>query len=442
MKKLLFLIIMIAAVTGIFAERMITLEEARELLLQNNPEYLAKESSLNSAQWEMRQSLAALFPAARLQGGYNYLDPKPFAAAQENYSLSYGVSVSQPLFSGGKLWLSYRMSRDALKIAQADLDNTKLNLFSKLEEAYYNYLLTQELYQINRQALVIAETHLAIARIRLEAGTLSQAEFLQFRSEFSSREVALLQAENNRQLSYRQLQNLIKIENFSISPVEPSAYEDLASFFQELQAEQREAIRERLITYGIEHNPMLLISRTGQDISRKALTMAKGNFLPSVSLSASRNWNNNYSGEYDFDSSTTYMISASIPIFPLADNFSGYRKSYHSYRKAERETEAAEDNIKLAIESAYYSGMASAKTIISADLAKEYAEETYRMMEERFRNGLISSVELISIELLLTTSSLEAANSKYNFLKNRSLLKNLLNIENDRELMDIMNDES
>ncbi len=441
MKKLLILVLLIFVVPHLFGEQMISLEDARELLLQNNPEYLAKHSSLKAAEWDRRQALSSLLPAVRLQGGYNYLDPEPYLGAQENYSFSYGLNLTQPLFTGGRLWLSYRMANDRVRIARADLDNTRLHLLSELEESYYNYLLAEDLYQINLQALKVARKHLEIAETRMEAGALSRADYLQFQSELSAKEVSLVQAENSKQLSYRRLQNLIKKDGFSVLPVELSLYDELAEYYQELQPSERERNREKLIDYGKAHNPLLIMSRIGKDISRKALTMSKGNFLPTINLTASHTWNDNFTGSADFENSTSFIISASLPIFPVIDNYSAYRESYHSYRRTEREVETAEDNIKLAVEAAFYSGITSARSITSAELSRQYAEETYRMMEERFRNGLISSVDLISIELLLTTSSLEAVNSKYEFLKNRSALLNLLNIEDDQELLDIMNDE-
>ena len=434
MKKTVILAILLLGLINLFGVEIITLEEAKELLLQKNPEYLAKESALKAAKWDMRQSLAALFPAARLQGGYNYLDPKPFAGAQENYSLSYGINVTQPLFVGGKLWLSHRMKRDAVKIARADLDNTRLSLLSRLEAAYFNYLLSKDLHLINRNALELAEKNLETAQTRLDTGTLSRAEFLQFRTEVAVKEVSLIRAENNRQLALRQLRNMIKTEISDVHPVELQHYEELISFYQELSGEEIDQLKERLLVYGVEHNPLLIMVRSGQDISRKGVALAKGNFLPAINLSATRTWSDNFRGEYEFDSSTTYLLSVSVPIFPLFDNWSGYRKSYHSYRERAREVESTEDSIKLAIEAALYSGIASARSITSAELAQQYAQETYDMMEERFRNGLLSAVDLISIELLLTTSKLNAAQSKYDFLNNRGTLMNLLNLADDELL--------
>ena len=441
MKKILIPFLMLLTFMSLFGEGIISLEEARELLLKNNPEYLAKESALKAAQWDMRQSLAAMFPAARLQGGYNYLDPKPYAAAEENYSISYGLNVTQPLFVGGKLWLSYRMKRDAVKIAEADLNNTRLTLLSRLETAYFNYLLARDIYAINQNALLLAERNLETAQTRLDTGTLSRAEFLQFRAEVASKEVALIQANNNRQIGLRQLGNLIKTEISEVLPIDLVQFQDLIQLYQNLEEEEINSALEKLILYGEQQNPSLIMSRAGQEISKKGLTMAKGNFLPSINLSASKSWSDNFSGEYEFDSSTTYLLSFSIPIFPILDNYSGYRKSYHSYRQTARGVEATEDSIKLAIEAAFYSGIASARAINSAELASQYAQETYNMMEERFRNGLISSVDLISIELLLTTSSLNEVRSKYEFLNNRTSLMNLLNIENNSFLIEVMRDK-
>lgn len=438
MSKYVILILILIISCTLFGSGVLSLEEAKALLLENNPEYKAKESALKAAEWEMYQGLSALFPTARLQSGYTFLDPKPPGTGQEDYAVSYGLTFNQPIFMGGKLWLAYRMRRDAVRIAKADLDNTRLTLLSKLEEAYYDCLLAEEFYEINRNSLRLAEHNLVIAQARLDAGTLSRAGFLQMKSELSSKEVALLQAENVLYLTYRQLQNLIKTDNFQLAEIDIDNYQQLLSLYQEIDGGRRDRYREKLVGHGLIHNPLLIISRAAKDISRKALNISKGNFLPTINLSGTYSWSDRFGGMENFHQETTFILSASIPIFPLIDNFAGYRSNYHSYRRTESETEVTEDRIKLGIEAAFFTSITSAGSITSAELALQYAEETYSMMEERFRNGLISSADLISIELLLTTAGLNAARSKYDFLKGRSALMNLLNVETDEELIKIM----
>lgn len=438
MKRLFIFFILLNSVANLFCEKSITLVEAKDLLLQNNPEYQVKVSALKAAEWSYRGAFMSLLPSASIQGGYNYLDPKPYAAAQENYSLSYGLRINQPIFVGGRLWLSTRIERDKMNIARADLDYSRSVLYRDLEEAYYNFFLMKEIYNISHNSLKIADHNLNIAEVRLLAGTISRADYLQLQSEFSSKEVELLQARNNKLLSFRRLQNFIKIGDFEIVPVEFSDYSRLVTHFQNLNALEEENTKQILIEKSQKYNPLLIMSRLGKGISKKGLRMSQGNFLPTVNISVSKNWNDDYSGEASFQSSTTYVLSVSMPMFPLLDNYSKHRESYHSYRQTVLEVETTEDKIKIATEIAFYNTITSAKSITSAQIAFEFAQETHIMMEERYRNGLISTIDLINAEVLLTTSKLNKVRAKYDFLKNKSSLMNLLGIDNEERLLKLM----
>lgn len=435
--KILILVLLIITSHSLYAATVVSLEDAGELLLSNNPEYLGKQAELSAAEWEKRQALMSLFPRASFQAGMNYMDPLPptVFGAKEDYAVSYGFQLNQPLFMGGRLWNAYRISVDAYRMAKADYDNAKLSLIADMEEAYFDYLLVKELYEINEAALKIARQNLETARANLEAGTISSAGLYQMKSEYSAREVSLLQARNSKKLAYRRLGNYLKIDDFEVQAVDLEVYQDFIAFYQELTGEALEEAKNSIVAYGKVHNPLLTMSRAGLDMSRRGVRISKGSFLPAVNLSAARTWNDRFTGMDDFNEETTFMITASVPLFPVYDNYSGYRSGRAAYIKAEKDAEAAEDGVLLAIEAAFYSGVTAAKNINSTELALRYAEETYRMMGERYQSGLISTADFLGIEMLLRTSRMNAANSKYEFLKNRSTLMNLLNIESSQLLL-------
>ncbi len=443
MKLLTIVLLLVLTSYNIYGGTVISLEDARDLLLNNNPQYLAKQADLSAAEWDKRATLMSLFPRASFQTGLNYMDPLPPAVfgAKEDYAVSYGFQLNQTLFMGGRLWNAYSISRDAYRLAKADYDNKKLSLIAELEKAYFDYLLVRELHVINEKALMIAKQNQETAQANLEAGIISKAGYYQMKSEYSAREVALLQSGNSKKLAYRQLQNYLKIDDFEVQAVDLDSYQYLIAFYQDLSGPARDTVKDLLLSYGQANNPFLKMSRAGLAMSRKSVRMSVGSFLPTINLNASTMWNDGFSGMDNFNEETTLMIVASVPLFPVYDNYSGYRKSRAVFNKAQKEGESAEDSIILAIEAAFYTGLTAAKSINSSELALQYAEETYRIMEERYQNGLISTADFLAIELLFRTSRMNAANSKYDFLKNRSVLMNLLNIERDETLMQLIEGE-
>ena len=93
------------------------LTTAKKLALKNNPSLLAEKEKYLASKSEKWNSLSNLLPSLQATAGHNRFYPEQtmgFQTAAE-HSYSYGFTVNQPLFQGGKLWLSSRIKNDAEK---------------------------------------------------------------------------------------------------------------------------------------------------------------------------------------------------------------------------------------------------------------------------------------------------------------------------------------
>jgi len=437
-KTITILLIALTAMT--IAAAPLSLEDARARALAANLDLRTQQAAQNEAMWNYRGSLFGLLPSASLSGSYTYLDPVPGADSYpagtepEDNSISYGVQVSLPLFVGGARWLGSRIKRDALLMADQSLLSTRLEVVATVESKYYAVLEARELLRNAEKDLEVSRRNLESTEVRWQTGTLSRADLLQLQSEAAGKEVSLIQMRNLLEVSRLDLANYLQLPaDFTLEPVPLEGYQPIISHLRTLDATATDNLADRLIAAGLGSSPSLKLAELGEASGEKALLIARGAFLPTVSLVLSKDWTDDTNPGDDFTDQGTLLLSASLPLFPLGDTYSAERSARRSLQQASLGRDAAEDNLRLGMRSAVLSLVAAAQTVRASQTALDFAEETYAQMEERYRNNLVSTSDLLSAEVLLQSSRNQYTTSVYDFLRARSGLAQLMGVA-DNEL--------
>lgn len=423
-----FLIVLLLIFSGLSATTL-SLDEARKIALENNHDYQSKREMLKAATWQKRAALGSMLPSLNLDGSYMYSDPaSTIQAGTETITLnndarSISLSLTQPIFMGGKLWQSYRMSKTSEDIAELELLHQELTLISEVESKYLSVQLTQELYNLSEIDLRSAKANLELAQIKYNTGIISQAEYLQLQATSATKEVAVLQAKTQYQLTQRDFANYLGISfTPELEGISLEVSDSLVQQLCEFDLDMTNAMIEKAQAFAKRSNLNLAISDKNVELSERAYSASKGSFLPTVTLTGSRIYTDNGLGRYDFDTSNQIMLTASIPILPQITNYANSRSAYYQYQVAEHSVQQTRDSISLQVESAVLNLISSANQLKAATIALEYTEQTYEQMYERYRQNMISSSELIDIELMLNSARTSKLNSIQSFQTSKTSL--------------------
>ena len=257
-------------------------------------------------------------------------------------------------------------------------------------------------------------------------------------SQTASKEVNLIQMKNNYEIIRFDFANFLQISNdFELEEIVFEEYEIYIKKIQNLDSDETNILMNNIIEIAIINNPSLKITSTSTQINQKALRIAQGNFLPSINLSYSQNWKKTNLDD-TYNNQGTIMLNASIPIFPIFDNYAGVKQAKYDLIESEYNYRTSEDAIILMIKQALYNLIASAKSVYSSKIALDYAEETYKQMEIRFKNNLINSSDLLDAEVLLTFTKNQYIISFYNFLRAKSLLMQQIAIIDNDEFWNLL----
>ncbi len=437
MKKLIYLTVLLLINITLAATDILNLEQALNSALENNPALRTAASEMKSAQKSSQSSFLGLGPAASLNYSKRYMNPSTITGVDETSSLN--ISASQPLFNGGKVFLSSQIAESTYKIKKAAWRSKLLEVATNTQMKYYSVQSNREMVKALEKSLEQSTTSLTIAQAKYETGLLSNAELLQMRSEKLSKELDLINMRNAYVLSKLELADYAGITgDFEIEDFSATAFDDLLAAVNNLSPAQQQLLEERLLKLGEENNPTLQISQIGINNARKARLLAAGNFLPSLNLSYSYSWDNSNINE-DFEGSSTLGLLASVPIFPLADNALNYQAARYDLRSSELTYESTRNSIILAIRSSLLNLITSAKAVESARLGSEYAWETWQQMRANFEQGLVSANDLLSIEVMVISSDTSYITSRQKLLESISSLNQLLGLEDKEQLIKIIN---
>lgn len=419
----------------------ISLQEAKQTALKQNPAFSAKEAAVNSAKWGKTNALSTVLPTLSLSGTYLYMDPATTVqtgATQttlNNDMRTISLNLSQPLFLGGKAWQAYKMATTTEEMAKLNLENQRYTLFSEVENKYLAALQLKTLYQISQTETKSAEDNLELAKLKQDNGLLSRADFLRFQSRLASKQVSALQAQTALQLALKDLANYLGVtEMLMPQDISMDGEMPIIERLNGFDLASTGSLNDRLLQLALNRNLNYQILDKSVELSQRAYTIAKASFLPTLMLTGSRQYKENGIDRYEFTASNQIMLNASLPILPGLGFYSAAQKAKEEARKASLEAKVATDGIKLGIEAGTLNWVSSAKQVQSAAIALSYTEELYRQMQERFRLNMLSPLELLDAELMLSAANMTYTNAFYTYLKSRSALMQALALENDTDL--------
>lgn len=255
---------------------VLSLERALHLALENNKDILKAREYENQVKGRYKEEFAAALPQFVLQGTINRARDESLKAFGPNYPLeqeihSAMIGVSQVLYSFGQVEAGIRAARISLKTADDQLLLYQQAALKDVSSAFYDALLSRELYALARQNQEQRNRHLEEARKKYAAGTATDYDVLAAEVGLENARPDVIRTENLIRITRDRLRFLLGLEGQEVdvqgsllTPLSASpSYEDsLASAWKnrpELSGiKNRIGIAEELVTvYKAMNKPRL-----------------------------------------------------------------------------------------------------------------------------------------------------------------------------------------
>jgi outer membrane protein TolC len=389
----LFLIIILSfSTSAVMAAEDLKLEEAVNILIKENRTLINARKDIEKAENDIELTTRSYFPTLDLQSSYTKFDEE-----DQNYTTS--LSLTQPIWTGGKVGLQKEIAGYGLEIARTDYEQTAENQIFNLVQSYYGVLQAEGLVDIRKEALDIVNEFLRIVKNNLDAGIAIRRDLLQSQIEQRNAEEELIKAKNNLTIAKRRLAQILSADaDYDV---------ESPNITFDLKLEQ-----EPLFKTALENDPQLMILELNKEIVRLNQKLDGQYYRPNLALNGSYDW----SGE-EFMDEKSWSMTLGVNV-PLYDGGKGGVRA----EKQQQESEKIDNNIKdlladinIEVEDSILTVQETKEAIALERLSLENAEENLEISNKSYEAGVASITDVIDAQTTYNQAQISLLQSEYDY---------------------------
>ena len=423
MKKMIFMMAAFCCLS-IHAQKKWTLDECINYAMENNLTLKLSKLKQRSAQEDVMQSKAALFPtlSANTNQGVGYSPFDNTAADNAYYNGSYGVNAQWTVWNGGQNTNTIKQNKLTEEQAGLSTDVTANSLQEQITKLYVQILYMSEAIEVNRQSLETSKKNEERGQQMVEVGKMSKADLAQLSAQRASSEYSIVESETQLAKYKLQLKQALDLDAGTVFDVAIPSTSDqqalaeipsLVSVFDAAMA-QRPEIKNALL--GIESsNLQMKIAKAG---ALPTVTV-NGGLGTSTNSMSSLAWGTQMKNNFDL----TASVAINVPIFDARRTKTSVNKARIAQEQAQLNFEDEEHALYCTIEELWLDAINNQQKFRSALATVESEQESYNLLSEQFNLGLKNIVELLTGKDKLLTAQQNKLQSKYTTILSQQLLK-------------------
>ena len=420
------------------AVEVLTLEESIDIALKNSLILHSAKEGVQSAVARRREAATGFLPKFNTTYSYTRLNEEPFnrfanlpagvfipngteiiVGTQNNYYWTF--EARQPLFTGGGLVANYQANKIGEDTARIEEGAKHQDVIRDVKITYFNILRAQRIKEAADQSVEMLTAHREVADNFFKVGMIPKNDLLHAEVELANGRQNLTKAQNGVDLAKARFNTVLKRKIFA-----PVQIVDILNY-QPLERQLDECLDIALKT-----RPELKISALKVEQAGKMVRMAQSEYFPTLSLVG------NYTryGDHPSVSGSDYRDAENWSVMGVASwNFWEWgRTKFRVDAGRARENQALDESkelndlIILEIKHAYLNLQEAEKQIAVSEKVIEQANENFRIAQERFRENVATTTDVLDAQTLLTKAKADYANALGDFNINRAILERAMGI--------------
>lgn len=455
---LVYTLLAVIFTTSSFAQDVekITLQQAISNALENNIQIKQAKLSQSTSEINLSEAKFALYPTLNGNSSLNFNNGRSIDPLTNQFVNNSVTSSNGSLFSSVTLFQGFqrinlisqnklRLQADKSQVAKAQND-----LSLSVVTSYLQILVNQDLLSAANNQLAIAKQTLDREQKLFDVGNRTLADLSQAKSQFSTAELNVTNAQNQLDISFLNLAQLME-RNPSVpfDIVRPTA--------PDVESLQKIYSASEVFNQALATQPDIKIAEYNRQVAEKAVNVAKGNLSPRLSLNGSIG--TGYSnGRQRFVSSTqdgtrpigflqsnnsqivvtpaftnvfevtpfqdqisenvnrSFGFSLSIPILNGFQAKNSVKRAQINLQNQTYGEQLAKNTLNKTINQAVLDIRAADKRYVSATRTFEANKESYNVIEQRYNVGLVNALDLSTSKANLDKAEFDVIQAKYDLL--------------------------
>jgi outer membrane protein len=342
-----------------------------------------------------------------------------FPQGTEN-TLTVGANLEQPLFTGA-VFLAVRIAETYAEIQDRFVDATASEVIVSVKKAYYAALLADEVFELAKLNLQLAEDNLRNTEAMYNAGIVPEYDFIRAKVQVQNLIPELQSAENNVVLSRNLLKlvtglqisdeisidDSLELRDISLSNTDEYEHTMYESNYSIQQLKLNLRLQDDVVSYEFtKHFPELYFTGNWQ-------TQAQENDPRSF-------------GDWRYKNSVYIGLNLKVPIFDGFQTTSRVQQAKIDLFKAQEEYDKTVKVLKNSLTEVILSIEETQKRLTSYEATIEEARLAYDIAVKRYANGVGTQLETIDAMVSLTRARVNYYNAVYEYYILHAQLDQLL----------------
>ncbi|MBP2627305.1 MAG: tolC 2 [Firmicutes bacterium] len=399
----------------------LSLEDSIALAFKNNPNISIANSSREKSYWAVEQAKAVKgFSLDFTHSDKRYNSSPSYLNSLEQYTyytkFDNSISLSLPIYSGGKLESQIDQAKLNLKVSDLNIDATKQQIKQCVTTYYFSVLQYHNALQVSQETVDNYLSHLKNVQAQYKAGMTPKSDVLSSEVSLANAQNSLIKAQNNYALAVANLNNAIGL-----------SLDSEIKLNEDLQYEQYSQTLSDCEKYALANRPEMAQYQAKIAIAEYDGKIAKSSYQPTVSFAATEDW---YDKEFSSLSHNNWLVSltASFNIFDSGLVNSKVNQSKASLDTAQEQARQERDTILLEVRQYYLSMYEAEKRIDTSKVAVDQAKESLRIAEVRYAAGVGTNLDVLDALLSQNTAKTNYIQALYDYNTNKAQLDKAMGV--------------
>jgi outer membrane protein len=396
-----------------------TLEKCIQYALKQNIQVRKTILSIETTILYAEQARAQRFPSLGASVYQNYSLGRNSSPAEPGFTgsngTSYSVTSGMTLFNYSRINNLIRQAELEIQGGNYSLETVKESLSLNILKAFLQVLYADELVKNSRKQIESTQGQLFLAGERLALKGISQAEYAQVNSQLASEKLNLASAESQLAIARVNLMQLLELpvtESFDISRP------DLGENINQNRIPDVKTVFETALAV----KPQIKNAAINKEIASLDEDIARAGYYPVLSANAgitsafSSQLEEPYFNQVNHGIRPGIGFSLAIPIYQKKQVRTNIAVSKINYLDAGLNETNTRNQLRKDIEQACQDVL-SAQIEYEASLQKyDASTESSLLSDEKFKQGLINSVDYLVQKTNLVIAESQLLQSKYNLI--------------------------
>lgn len=399
--------------------RSVTLDEAVEIALRNNPSLTQSRADVDVAEYDRLGAWGEFLPDLSLGYGYTNastarLDPTQQSLTRTSYTLQLGASFE--ILDGFRRFSGLESARRGLDAERADHRRERFRTMLEVKRAFYDGVARSELVRVEEDRVARQEDQLELVRQQLDLGRANRSDLLRSRVDLNNARLALLNAENEARAATFRLAEVMGLRE-RVAPAEEAT----------LAVDSLPYDRDRLMTMALESGPRVASARAAAEAAEAQVDASRSSYLPNLTFQGGWAWQNDaFPPE---DRSWSIALRGSYPLFNGFERESQLWTARARAEAARAGEVAAELALRAELDEAHSQVQSARVAVEIAEQSVELSREDLRVTQERYELGLATILDLQSAQITLRQAEVELVQRRFDHRIGIATLESLVGRE-------------